>query len=248
MRTSILSSILTVAVVSLITSPTVAHADSATSQIANASAANKFAFVLFWKQNDPATDAMQRALAVHLADKSARATAVSVQITDPEQRSIVEEYGVSRFPMPLVLAVAPNGAVTAAVQGEITAEQVRDAIVSPATADCFKSLQEGKTVVMVVHPRADAQPMTGTQQFLSSPHFSKRTTFVRLVSANPEEGQFMQKLGVSPQEANGCVVLMAPPGVVVGKFPMQVSGQELANKLHAAGKCCNDPNCKHNHQ
>jgi hypothetical protein len=146
----------------------------------------------------------------------------------------------------LVLADAPNGAVTDAFQNAPTAQQVGGAFVTPAAANCMKALQDGKTVLMLVHSQADAQAPQGAQQFLADPHFSKRTAVVRLVSTDPAETQFLQKLGVSQQEANGCVVMMAPPGVFVGKFPVSVTGQELAKKLHAAGKCCDDENCKHN--
>jgi hypothetical protein len=34
--------------------------------------------------------------------------------------------------------------------------------------------------------------------------------------------------------------------VLVGKFGPAVTKDEIAAALHAAGKCCNDPNCKHN--
>ena len=206
----------------------------------------KFAFVMFWKQQDAKTDSIYRSLQTNLAPHAERAVTAAVQATDPANREIVERFNISRAPMPLVLVVAPNGAVTASYQSEPTAQQVAAAIVTPAAANCLKALQDGKTVLMLVCPREDAQAPQGAQQFLADPHFSKRSTFIRLVSTNPSEGQFLQKLGVSQQEANGCVVMMAPPGVFIGKFPVSVTGQELAKKLHASGKCCDDENCKHN--
>ena len=42
------------------------------------------------------------------------------------------------------------------------------------------------------------------------------------------------------------IVVLAPPGVLVGKYQGTVSTEQIATDLHAAGKCCNDPNCKHN--
>jgi hypothetical protein len=35
---------------------------------------------------------------------------------------------------------------------------------------------------------------------------------------------------------------------MVGKFPATATKAQLASELHAAGKCCDDPNCKHNHK
>ena len=43
------------------------------------------------------------------------------------------------------------------------------------------------------------------------------------------------------------VIFMAPPGALVGRFAASASKEDLARALHAAGKCCSDPNCKHNH-
>jgi hypothetical protein len=41
------------------------------------------------------------------------------------------------------------------------------------------------------------------------------------------------------------MVLMAPPGTVIGKYAATATKDKLAADLHAAGKCCDDPNCKH---
>ena len=251
MKNRIVFKLAVAALVCCVWSPLTASAQSksaAAETLAAIAQQQKYAFVMFWKQQDAATDAVFQSLHTHLAGYGERATSVAVQLTDPTNREIVERFGVSRAPMPLVLAVAPNGAVTAAFQSAPTAAQVGGAFVTPAAANCMKAMQDGKSVLMLVHPQANVQAPQGAQQFLADPHFSKRTAFVRLVSTNPAEGEFLQKLGVSQQEANGCVVMMAPPGVFVGKFPVSVTGQELAKKLHAAGKCCDDENCKHNHK
>lgn len=250
MKSRFVPQVLTAALLCCALSPLTAAAQSngsAADALSAAAQQQKFAFVLFWKQQDTATDAVYQSLQTHLAAHADRATSVAVQVTDPANRDIVGQFNVSRAPMPLVLAVAPNGAVTAAYQSELTAQQVSEAIVTPAVANCLKGLQDGKAVLMLVHPQADTQQAPqGARQFLADPQFSKRTTFVRLVSTNPAEGDFLKKLGLTQQDATGCVAMMAPPGVFVGKFPLGVSGQELAKKLHAAGKCCEDANCKHN--
>jgi hypothetical protein len=249
MKDQIASQLAAAALAFCVLSPLTVSAQSRSSAADALSAAaqqQKYAFVMFWKQQDTSTDTVFQSLETHLADYGDRATTVAVQVTDPSHREIVKRFNVGRAPMPLVLAVAPNGAVTAAFQSKPTAQQVGGAFVTPTGANCLKALQDGKTVLMLIHPREDAQAPQGAQQFLADPLFSKRTALVRLVSANPAEGPFLQKLGVSQQEANGCVVMMAPPGVFVGKFPVSVTGQELAKNLHAAGKCCDDENCKHN--
>ena len=41
--------------------------------------------------------------------------------------------------------------------------------------------------------------------------------------------------------------LLAPPGVLIGKYNSAATKNEVMAALHKAGKCCDDPNCKHNH-
>ena len=226
--------------------PAVAQGNLAAEVLADAARQQRFVFVLFWKQNDAAMDAVARSLGTHMAKCSSQATSIAVQVTDPAQQVLVQRFKGDRAPMPLVLAVAPNGAVTGAFQAPLTAEQVDGALVSPAMANCMRAMQDGKLVLMLVHPRNDAQPPAGAQQFLNNTHFRQRTAFVRLVSSQSAEARTLRQLGLTSQDASGCVVLMAPPSSMVGKFPLNVSGNHLAAKLHAAGKCCNDPNCKHN--
>ncbi len=86
----------------------------------------------------------------------------------------------------------------------------------------------------------------GVAAFQANPHFASRTRVVAASLTDPNEAGFYSELGVPPGSAPA-VVFMAPPGVYVGKFDANVSMQELATKLQGAGKCCSDPNCKHNH-
>ena len=69
------------------------------------------------------------------------------------------------------------------------------------------------------------------------------------VQANdPTEAQFLKQMEVVPAKTNGStIVFMAPPAVLVGKFTSTVTKAEMAAALHKAGKCCEDPNCKHGH-
>ena len=64
---------------------------------------------------------------------------------DPNHRSgreaIVDKYGVSRSPMPLVLAIAPCGAITKGFTKTFDEDQLRTAFVSPCTAECMKALK-----------------------------------------------------------------------------------------------------------
>ena len=64
-------------------------------------------------------------------DWRTRPTSVEIQIDDPAEKPIVARYGVSRSPMPLVLAIAPNGAITKGFATRFDENQLRAGVRQP---------------------------------------------------------------------------------------------------------------------
>ena len=108
----------------------------------------KYLFIFLWRENDVQTRSMYPVFQATTTQWSGSTNAVSVQITDPAEKPMVDKFGVGRAPMPLVLALAPNGAVTKAFPVQFNASQLQQAFVSPATARCMKALQERKLVLL----------------------------------------------------------------------------------------------------
>ena len=75
--------------------------------IQQAAAANKYAFVFFWKEKDERTDQARSALEAAAAKLADLADVVAVEATDPAEKPLVDRYGMSRAPLPMVLAIAP---------------------------------------------------------------------------------------------------------------------------------------------
>lgn len=99
----------------------------------------KYLFVLFCKQDDAVTQSMRQTLESALAGRPGPANMIQVQTTDPAEKPLVDRFGLSRTPMPLVLAVAPNGAITGGFPVKLTEKDVAAAFVSPTTAACLKA-------------------------------------------------------------------------------------------------------------
>lgn len=214
-----------------------------------ASADEKFTYVLFWRENNAATKSMAQTLKSSLAERDAQAVWTTVNITDSAEKAVVDRFAVSRTPMPTVISVAPNGAITGVFSEKLSATNIDEALVTPTMTKCMKAMQEGKLVLLCVQPQADAPAPRGVRDFQADPQFKQRTAVVSMVSNDPAEKRFLAEMQISGERMNGPVtVFMAPPGVMVGKFAPNVTKEILAQKLHAAGKCCDDANCKHNHQ
>lgn len=226
--------------------PGIAAAGTAEEQIAEAAAQNKFAFIMFWRQDDAATRAMQQTLEREIDARADRATLLRVRITDRTQAALVQRFDATRSPMPTVVALAPNGAVTGMIPAAITPEQIDSAIISPGFATCIKAMQDRKIVLLCVQPTAGAAIPEGVQQFVSDPHYTGRTQIVSLTADDDTELNFFQQVKVDPRSTTASIVFMAPPGTHLGTFDASVTSETLVSTLLAAGKCC--PDCKRQQQ
>ncbi len=72
------------------------NVSQAQAAIDRAAAANKYVFLFFWKEKGPPTDKAWAAFQPAMAKVADTAQAVSIRITDPAEKKLVDKYGVSR--------------------------------------------------------------------------------------------------------------------------------------------------------
>ncbi len=217
--------------------------------LSTAASEHKFTFVMFWRENNAGTKEFAGKVRSAIEARAEKATWTTVNIADPSERAIVQRFNVSRAPMPMALVVAPNGAITGVFSQKFDEKKVEAAFVTPCMMQCMKSLQEGKLVLVSLQSGQPRALPGGAQQFQADEMFRKRTVAVALNVEDPAEERFLRDMQLDAAGLKTTsVALLAPPGVLVGRFPSNVTKEELAAKLHAAGKCCDDPNCKHDQQ
>lgn len=208
----------------------------------------KYTFVLFYKQNDPATSAMNTTLQQSLARYKNAATLTFVQVADPTEQALVAKYDVSRAPMPMAVAIAPNGALTGMFAQKLDASHVDNSFVTPTMMQVMKALQENKIVFVTVQGSAAPVTPTALREFASDPHFNTRMVSLTMRAADPAEAKFAAEMDIDTRTGATQLSLLAPPGVLVGKFAATTPKNTIAAALAEAGKCCDDPNCKHHQQ
>lgn len=237
---------LTVALLSafLTTCPSAHAAGRGELAAATAAGNNQFAFVMFYRSNDAATQNMHETLTSTLADRQ-DAIIVPVQIGDANEASLIQKFDATRIPMPAVAVLAPNGAVCSVLPQRVSDKQLLACIVSSGQAKCLKALQDGKIVALCALPSADVEIPMGVKQFQADKLFTERTTVVSVLASDESEAKFLNQLRVPTNQRIPVVAFMAPPGVMIGVFNGDITHNELAQKLAAAGKCCDDENCKH---
>ena len=212
-----------------------------------AAAARKFAFVFFWKEKNPQTDRAWGVLQAAAGKMSDWADVVAVQNSDPAEKPLVDRFGTSRAPMPLVLAVAPCGAVTKAFTSAFDESKLRTALVSPGTQLCLKALQDRKLALLCVVGQAGpdgAEIPAAAQEFKADQRFGASSEIILISAGDEGEAGFLRELRVDTRAPAPFTVLVAPPGSVIGQFDVRATKDQMLAKLAAAqsnpcagGKC-----------
>ena len=131
-----------------------AAASPGATAIEKAAKDNKYLFIFFWREDTQPSRVMRGGFQAAMAKMADKAQTVEIQVADAAEAAIVARYNVSRAPMPLILAIGPNGAVTKALATRCDEDQLRQAFVSPCTAACMKGLQDRKLVLLCVRKAA----------------------------------------------------------------------------------------------
>jgi hypothetical protein len=215
--------------------------------IQTAAQEGKLIYLVFSKESDAATKSIMETVKA-VSARSEGTTYTSIRIADPAERIVAEKYEVTRAPMPMVIGVHPNGAVTGYFHTKVSESDLLQCVVSPKKAECMKALQQNQLVLICLQSPGKQSIPSGVRELQADPHFAKRTQVVTLSLGDPAEATFMKGMEVDPKKDSPMTVFLAPPGAMVGKFSLTATKDDLAAKLAEAGKCCDDKNCKHNHQ
>jgi len=206
----------------------------------------KYLFAFFQKTEDAETLSMRKVFDEAVRKIADRADTVVVDITSPNEKAIVDEFDLSRAPMPSVLAIAPNGAITGGFPGKYSEEDLLGAIASPCTQDCMKSLQAGKLVLLCIQNDETAskdEAMQGVRQFAEDERFRSATEIVTLDPNDPAEASFLYDLKIDPKTESSMTVFLAPPGSPIGMFEGPTTKDQLVDLLMKASSACGPGGC-----
>ena len=210
--------------------------------IDSATRGGKYLFIFFWKTNDKQNQTMYGVFQSAMKKWTESTDSIAINMAAPGERPVVDKFGVSRAPMPLVLALAPNGAITKGFPIKFDENQLREGFVSPCTAKCLKCLQDRKLVLLCIQnekTRFAQVAMTAAQSFKADTRYAKATEIVSLNPDDQTEEAFLRDLQVDPRTPQAVTVLLAPPGQPIAKFAGAVTKDQIVAKVSAAksGPC-----------
>ena len=223
-----------------------AGSSAAKAAIAKAAEAEKYVFAFFWKADDEDTAAMRKVFDEAMSGAAEWADAVAVNVTDPAEKEIVKEYGLERAPMPLVLAIAPNGAITGGFPAPFSRKDLLTGFATPGTQKCMKALQDGKLVFLCVQnaeTKSGEDALKGVRDFQADARFATATEVVMLDPKDSAEASFLADLEVKPATEDAVTVFLAPPGSPIGKFEGATTKDQLVDTLMKASSACGPGGC-----
>ena len=212
--------------------------------ISKAASANQHLFLFFYEKDDQATQAARKTFENSMGKLADRAMSLALDRTAASEQDLVAKYGLAAAPMPLILVVAPNGAITGGFPAsQMTEQKLQGALASTAMQQCLKALQERKLVILCAQnsgTKFNSEAMSGVQAFKNDVRFSRITEIVKVDPADTAEVGFMAQLQVNPKTDQAATVVLAPPGAIIASF----NGATDKDTLFAAVlKGCSSGSC-----
>lgn len=201
-----------------------------------------YLFLFFYKQQDQRTMQSEQ-----IFDHTMQALGLDIQsakinITDPNHKGIIAKYGVERAPMPMALVVAPNGAITGGFPYTFSAEQLKNAMVSPVVAHVLNGLQNRKLVFVCVQNQTteqNDQALQGINEMRNDPRFLNAIEYAIVDPSEDKEKDFLYQFGVNTLSKQAQTVFLAPPGDKINIYSGPTNKEQFINDLQkAVSGCC----------
>jgi len=223
-----------------------ARAGGGLEAVRHAAKAEKHLFVFFYKEEDTQTRKMREVFDTATHKVEEKAGAISINVADASERGMVDKFRVGRAPMPLVLVIAPNGAIAGGFPAKFDEEQLLNAFVSPCMAECLKGLQERKLVFVCVQnkrTKGNEAAMKGARAFEKDRRFSEATEVLKVDPADRDEKAFLTKLQVDLDTDEAITVFLAPPGTRIATIRGATDKNTLVTKLMSVMSSCGSGGC-----
>lgn len=222
-------------------------AEQGMAAIEQASRENKHLFIFFYKDQNERTLRSQKIFDQTMQKMRDQANFVKVKVNDSSEKQIVDKFNLQRSPMPFVLVLSPNGAVTGGFASNFFEKQLLDAFASPGMAACLKGLQDRKLVFLClqnVETTNNDAAMQGVREFKADSRFSSATEVIMIDPSNIEEQKFLKELAIDLNSSQATTVFISPPAEAIGQYKGMTSKEQFVSDLQkAVSGCCGPGGC-----
>ena len=209
--------------------------------IAKAAEGGRYAFVLFHRSDGSSGNPLQASFDQAKAELKPRAELLTVDVSKGTDAQLIDKYKVDRAPLPIILALAPNGTVTKAFTKPADAAALRKAFVSETTTRLLKALQDGKLVALCVqgeNTQHNQESMAAAREFVADESIGGQAEVMRLDPGSRDEASLLEQCNLSPTLKEASIVLLVPPNTLVATVPGATTKAELLSALQQGLAAC----------
>lgn len=215
--------------------------------IEQAAQKNQHLFIFFYRDQNERSMRSQK-IFDQVAEKIGdQAIFIKVKTNDPSENRIIEKFNLQRSPMPFVLVLAPNGAITGGFPSSFTEQQLMGSFTSPGMASCLKALQDKKLVFLCLQngqTRGNEAALQGVKDFKADSRFGSAVEIIIINPSDIQEQKFLNQLAVDTHSNEAATVFIAPPAETIGQYKGPTSKDTFLSDLqNAVSECCGPGGC-----
>jgi len=206
--------------------------------IEKAATQKRYVIATFYKSKDDASSKMLKTASAAAQREKDRADFVRIDVANAAHKPIIARYGLEDAPIPMTLVIAPNGAVTAAFPRTMKdTVDLKTAFVSAGMADILKVVQAGKLAVVCLKnakTTCNAESDATIKTLCADKQLAGITDTLVMDPADPKEVEFYKRCSVKTDNPKAQIMLVAPPGRVLGVFDGDITSDQLMARLTQA--------------
>lgn len=203
---------------------------------------NKYLFLIFYNAKDNFYHEMKKELDAYKTKNAKDLYLQDVLMTNAKEAEIIDKYRVRGAPLPLLLVIAPNGAVTGGFPRKASAEQLDRCFPSDLILRMIKSIQDGRKVLVLLKnskTKNAAEMVKSATAALKDPGMNGTADLIIEDPTNPKNIDFLAQCNLSQNMAETTIVAIVPPGRITGVFTGNTTKETLVAALsHRAGDGC----------
>lgn len=239
--------------VALCTASSFAVPSNAKSALAEASGADQFLFLTFYKANDASLTSITSTIATFKKSSSKKIAIFDAAIDNPSNKEIANKYGIQTGQLPMLLVIAPNGVVTGGFPANVTADQLKTSVsVSDLMLKVLKPLQEQKVALVALQNSAtkfNTESWAGVTDFANDANYKNLTTAIKADPAATGSQDFIKQCQLVGPVTEATVVVLLPPGRIGKVLTGKLTKADILKSLQtctAGSGCCSDRRFKEN--
>ncbi len=214
--------------------------------IQTAQKAGKYLLLLFYEKNDDAFKAMDTAVKTFLSKNASKTNSFNILTTNKENTDLVTKYRINRAPLPILLVMAPNGAITGGFPRKVESRQIEVSIVPEIIAKVLKPLQDNKVVLVLLQnskTKSNSESLSSAEEFSKDERLKGSVEIIKEDPAVAKNEKFLTQCKLDKNISESTLVLLTPPGSILGVYPGRVSKETLFNKIVASSSGCGPGGC-----